>query len=58
MDSRLGSSRVMFPFMLMYKVPGVIMGVGNKSKLLNITDLFSAPEKRKETLFTCYLRDG
>jgi hypothetical protein len=31
--------------MLIYKVPGVIMGVGNKSKLLNITDLFSVPEK-------------
>lgn len=31
----------------MYKVPGVIIGVGNSNKLLNITDLFALPAKKK-----------
>lgn len=30
----------------MYKVPGVIIGVGNSNKLLNITDLFALPAKK------------
>lgn len=31
----------------MYKVPGVIIGVGNSNKLLNITDLFALPATKK-----------
>lgn len=34
----------------MYKVPGVIIGVGNSNKLLNITDLFALPAKKKKTI--------
>lgn len=47
MDSFRGRSRVILPLMLMYKVPGVIIGVGNSNKLLNITDLFALPAKKK-----------
>lgn len=46
MDSFRGRSRVILPLMLMYKVPGVIIGVGNSNKLLNITDLFALPAKK------------
>lgn len=49
MDSFRGRSRVILPLMLMYKVPGVIIGVGNSNKLLNITDLFALPAKKKKT---------
>lgn len=48
MDSFRGRSRVILPLMLMYKVPGVIIGVGNSNKLLNITDLFALPAKKKQ----------
>lgn len=48
MDSFRGRSRVILPLMLMYKVPGVIIGVGNSNKLLNITDLFALPAKKKK----------
>lgn len=50
MDSFRGRSRVILPLMLMYKVPGVIIGVGNSNKLLNITDLFALPAKKKKTI--------
>lgn len=50
MDSFRGRSRVILPLMLMYKVPGVIIGVGNSNKLLNITDLFALPAKKKKQL--------
>lgn len=47
MDSFWGRFWVILLFMLMYKVFGVIIGVGNSNKLLNIMDLFVFFVKKK-----------
>lgn len=50
MDSFWGRFWVILLFMLMYKVFGVIIGVGNSNKLLNIMDLFVFFVKKKKII--------